>query len=317
MASKKGKVPTKVLTRRKKAAKKPSTALVKVPRAKLPKAPKAPAEKKKTTAVIELPTEQLSKDREATLKALQAVEKEQVLLKTFDENILSLANYALVGRRLTKVVHWAVGRRLNMMRAAGTFGDVVKDACKPLDYKRSALWEMCWFHEFYPSVTHVAKLEDANMGWDAIQWLIKVNDERVRNNIVETIIREKIRRSDVVHYVRGKAKEWRAVQPGQEKKSREKVRKQKADDELQFDIARPKGYFARLEQLLAQSWKPIQAHLLQLGAMKVLMKEEKETPDSEYDDSILKLAECRRQVRIWNDNLAVIVRLADGVSEPQ
>lgn len=300
---------------RPKAAKK-STAMVRPPRAKVPKAPAAP-KAKQTEELVQLSAKTLEKYREGVLNGLRTIEETQPLLDTFNENVTELAAYMLRDDLNKKTIYWAVGRQLEMMETKGVYGaKVVEKATKVLHRKQSSLYEMCNFYKYYPSISHMAEIEDAGLEWYAIQILVSIKDEAVRTRIVKELINNKLPRAKIAAYVRAQKREWQ-IATGKLTPKPRKTKQQQADAKSQAEQdSTPKNYFASLEQLLVDQWEPVKAKLAKLGVIKSLMAEEKQTSDEEYDAAIGKLHDCRTQVRIWDDNLAVITRLANGVAEP-
>jgi len=313
MPSRKGKLGPVLGRGKSKKPKKTSTALVRLPRAKVTRKPKVVAapEKKLT---YQPPPELLVQQRDKVVQFLQNIMKHE-LKDTFDENIMDLVKLTVIGDTMYKGVYWGIGRTLEQMTGKGTYGkEVVKASSQPLGYSPSALYEMCLFYRYYPTIAEVIRLEDAGLVWHGIQWLIKVDIKAVRDKIVDTVIAEQLPRRNITAYIRRKVREFRDVNKPP-KTGRTRADKDKADKAKQEEDPTPAGYFEKLESLLESSWLPIKAHLDKLPLMKIQMAEEKQTSDEAYDASIVALAKCRKEVRIWNDNLAVIVRLADGTVE--
>jgi len=280
-------------------AKAPSTALVPTP---------------KGTVRVALNDKLVQRLREATLEMVRRAEAQEALA-TFDENVHVMKTWLAQEDSMTKGTRWALGKTLQQMLEKG-FGEehveIVKKAAARMGVARSTLYNNLSFYTKYPTIGQVTRLEDAGLEWMAIRDLLQVDDAIVRDHIVQTVINEKIRREDAAFYVKKRMRDYRRLR--NEAKPPKAPRK-KAEAAIQDSDPTPLGFFRKLEQLLVLQWEPVRKHLERLGAIKVLMLEDKANPEGLFDESMVKLAECRKQVRIWNDNLAVITRLADTLVE--
>lgn len=279
-------------------AKTPPTALVPIP---------------KGTARVALSDKLVQRNREATLEMVRLAEAQEVRA-TFDENVHVMKAWLAQEDSMTKGTRWALGKMLQQVleKNFGEHVEIVKKAATQMGVARSTLYNNLSFYTKYPTIGQVTRLEDAGLEWMAIRNLLRIDDAIVRDNVVQTVINEKIRREDVAFYVKKRERDYRRLR--NETKPPKPPRK-KAEAAIQDNDPTPLGFFRKLEQLLVQQWEPVRKHIERLGAIKVLMLEDKANPESLFDESMVKLAECRKQVRIWNDNLAVITRLADALVE--
>ncbi len=289
---------------------------------KPPRAKRTPKAKTPPTALVPIPKgaarvalndKLVQRNREATLAMVRQAEAQEVRA-TFDENVHVMKAWMAQEDSMTKGTRWALGKTLQQMLEKG-FGEhveIVKKAAAQMGVARSTLYNNLSFYTKYPTIGQVTRLEDAGLEWMAIRSLLRIDDAIVRDNVVQTVINEKIRREDVAFYVKKRERDYRRLR--NEAKPPKAPRK-KAEAAIQDNDPTPLGFFRKLEQLLVQQWEPVRKHIERLGAIKVLMLEDKANPESSFDESMVKLAECRKQVRIWNDNLAVITRLADAVVE--
>ncbi len=233
------------------------------------------------------------------------------LQPTFDENMVHLAGLAAQSEAFGKMAYWGIGMRLAQMQAQEPlYGDrVVERATVRLGYKKSLLYCCLAYYEAYSTPAQATKLEELGFEWAAIRELIRVTDSAARDRIVQAVESEKVPPEAISAFVRKKVQE--VLGKGKKSTPGKKERKA-AEDDLQDSPLTPLAFFRQLEQRLNTGWEPLRSHLEKFEVVRNMVLSD-ETEESE--EAIKKLADCRRLVRQWTDNLAIITRFADMVAE--
>jgi hypothetical protein len=236
----------------------------------------------------------------------------QSLRDTFNENMSDLAEWLARGDAFGRAAHWAIGRRLHLMLEKGSFGDgIVEKATKSLGYQKSLLYCCLAYYRSYPSVGQASRLDELGLDWTTLRELLRIEDVLTRDKIISALEAARLSPEQVAGFVKKQVR--KVLKPAAAARKKTKAAAQSAEAELQNAPLAPLGYFRKLNQMLALQWEPVRQHLEQLGVVKAMLLDEK---TGNVEESIQALADCRREVRRWQDNLAVIARLADSVAEP-